>query len=147
MSLLLESNHFLSLKVGRSFLCWIALLLGLCDFLNFQTLTVHIYKSCLPVKSVRNFLSSHYAVKFYSILAQITLTSSCVAAVWDSLTFKIQSSQIPSRLQLLTNCFLYRYYRASVKFTSCNMSVFLLFASCQISNIEMEGKIEKENKT
>lgn len=81
MSLLLERNHFLSLKVGRSVLCWIALSLGLCDFLNFQTLPVHIYKSCLLGKSVKNFLSSHYAVKSYLTLAQITLASSCVSAV------------------------------------------------------------------
>lgn len=146
MSLLLERNHSLSLKVGRRFLCWIALLLGLCEFLNFQTLTVHIYKSHLLGKSVRNFLSSHCAVKSYLTLAQTTLASSCVAAVWDLSTFKIQSSQIPSRLQLLTNSFLYKYYRASVKFTSYNMMVFLVFVSCQISNIEMEEKNEKENK-
>lgn len=81
MSFLLQRNHFLSLKAGRRFLCWIALLLGLCDFLNFQTLTVHIYKSCLLDKSVRCFLSSHYAVKSYLTLAQITVVPSCVAAV------------------------------------------------------------------
>lgn len=146
MSLLLERNHCLSLKVGRRFLCWISLLLGLCDFLDFQTLTVHIYKSCLLGKSVRNFLSSHYAVKSYLTLAQVTLAPSCVAAVCDPSTFKIQSFQISSRLQLLTNCFLYKYYRANVKFTSCNKLVFLLFVSCQISNIEMEEKIGKEKK-
>lgn len=55
MSLLPERNHFLSLNVGRRFLCWIALLLGLCDFLNFQTVTVHIYKSCLLGESAKNF--------------------------------------------------------------------------------------------
>lgn len=81
MLLLLQRNHFLSLKVGRRFLCWIALLLGLCHFLNFQTLTVHIYKSCLLDKSVRYFLSSHCAVKSYLTLAQITLMPSCVASV------------------------------------------------------------------
>lgn len=140
MSLLLQRNHFLSLKVGRRFLCWIALLLGLSDFLNFQTLTVHIYKSCLLDKSVRCFLSSHYAVKSYLTLAQITLAPSCVAEVWDPSTFKIQSFQSLSRLWLVTNRFLHKYYRANVKFTSCNMLVFLLFVFCQISNVEMEEK-------
>lgn len=75
MSLLLQRNHFLSLKVGRRFLCWIALLLGLCDFPNFQTLTVRIYKPCLLEKRVSYFLSSHYSVKSYLTLAQITLGS------------------------------------------------------------------------
>lgn len=71
---------FLSSKVGRIF-CWIALLLGLYEFLNFQKLTANIYKSCILDKSDRCFLSSYYDVKSYLTLAQITLVPSCGAVV------------------------------------------------------------------
>lgn len=91
MSLLLQRNHFLSLKVRRRFFCWISLLLSLCEFLIFQTPTANIYKSCLLHKSDRCFLGCYYDVKSFLTLAHITQVPSCVAAVRNPPTFKIQN--------------------------------------------------------